>query len=748
MNTILRINAKPRGSVLLMVIFTLLALGAVVATMSGFISTTHVEQAHSVDARQAFYAAEAGIRIVAAEYNNAAITEDKSAMLTAVSGKIFNLTGDASQQFELNVYSYGFKVASHDAGTHTIVAKAIGNIPLQDMEDPSSSTITFPSGSMISVQDEVGNDIPAYLSSAGVISTGAGGVQYVTFTYTPPTGSLPIDASTDLDFVGIASHSGSGISGSANKVTGLPSSMANFPASNGRIASYGQDKTYTYRTLTVEANGSVSLSGLEPESGAFALADFQSKTLILRKTYGFQSIGRVTTGGVTATKILAYYDSPVDDAVAIDPDADAAGPTITMEDVSAFNSADLTDASGNNQVAIKAYTSSQGDHAYYASIHSLCTNPAVNTACEKVLRLNKDQFFIDRWVIDTRLSYDVQLKLATGWKLPYGMNGILVRYHQSGSSTNFYGFSFMKFIIPGETTLPTQVKGDHIPNELKPTGMGSSISNWQNAPEYEADNTPLDITENDNVLLVFWRQAGARREWLAYKDITDDRAAYPKQWGGDGRIVSDNTTLLVRVEEQFVQGKKVNRIKVFYGDGSTEIANINASTRVADTIPYNIIAGNNQRGRKVYLPEWKQTNPKNFPSWPTLTIGDWNTGIDYFSLIQSAPTYRVDGTLRPCTWDAVNTTAINSAALAAADIRILSDGATIRSQEFLTPNSATWPASSANWPANRPEIAFHAAGRMITYSYYRDRGRWIYYSDPYNYAASLDDLSIRSLLYD
>ncbi|BBD08528.1 hypothetical protein [Desulfovibrio ferrophilus] len=740
------INTRPRGAVLLMVVFTLLALGAVTATMSGFISTTHVEQAHSATARQAFYAAEAGIRIVAAEYNKSAVTDDKSDMLEDVSGKTFNLTGDGSQQFDLNVFSYGFQVASHDASTNTIVAKAIGNIPLQDMEDLSSSTIDFPAGSMISVQDEVGNDIPVTLASAGSISTGAGGTQYVTFTYTPPTGTIPIDASADLDFVGIANQTSNGVSGNADAVSGLPSSMDNFPAHNGRIAIYGEDKTYTYRTLTVEANGSVTLSGLEPESGTFSLADFQSETLILRKTYGFQSIGRVTTGGTTATKVLAYYDSPVENAAELDPDADAAGPTILMYDVSDFNANDLTDSDGDNVVAIKAYTASQGNHTYYAAIHSLCENPWVNTPCEHTLRLGRETDFSDRWKVDTRLSYDVQVKLSTAWKLPFGMNGVLVRYHRSGSNTNFYGFSFMKYIDPTETTLPSGVVGDHIPNELKPPGQGSTISRWQQAPEYEGGSRPLNITENDNILLVFWRQAGSRREWLAYKEVTDDLAAYPKQWSGDGRIISDNTTLLVRVEEQFVQGKKVNRIKVFYGDASYQIPSIVA--RTPDTLPYDIIAGNGERGRSRYQTEWDSSRTHAFPSWPPYTIGDWAITDDFFTHIQSAPTYRVDGTLRPCTWDAVNSTAINSTALAAADIRILSDGATIRTQEFLTPNSASWPASITNWPGNRPEIAFHAAGRMITYSYERRGWRWRAYSDPYNYGATLDDLTYRFLFYN
>lgn len=716
---------RRKGAVLMMVVFTLLALGAVATTMGGFVSTTHVESGTAITARQAFYAAEAGVRIAAAEYNNSAASTDRSELLDSLSGKTFNLTDDGSQQFDLNVYSYGFRVASHDADTNTIVAKAIGNIPTTDLEDLSAPTISFPAGTMISVQDEIGNDTPATLTSDGAIDTYGDGNPTVTFTYQDPAGSLPLGASGDLDFVGIAQHTTAGVGGNAVKVTGLPETMNNYPRRNGRIAIYGEDMTYAYRKLTVEADDSVSLEGLTPESGSFALSDFQDKTLILRKTFGFQSIGRVTTAGKTATKLLAYYDSPNEDITIPDPDADVAGPDDTMENLEGFENAD--EAIGSDTVLrIGSYRSSQGDHVYYAALYS----GQGNDIGDHSVRL-KYSNFSDHWALDERLSYDVQIKLGFGYQLPFGAAGISIRHHRqkTGNRYNCYGISFMKYYGGGDR--PNYE--DYIPDDMKPYrttagDLGTHVDDWDNNQP-----TPTRTGEDDIILLVFWRQEGNTREWIAYKDVTDDLGIFPKQWQYDGRIVSDNATMLVRAEEQFIQGTKVNRIKVFYGDGS-EHPDVDYG---GNGIPYDIIAGvlhnynsatQHDDGRRRYPPSWTAAAGL-FPKYPPLSIGDWTIAEDYFSFVENGVNYSVNGKTRLCRWDGVNSEVI--AREAEADIRILSDGGTIRTKEFLTPAHASENGSPHNFPGNRAEVAIHAFGEL----------------DIANKAATYDDLSIRFLEY-
>lgn len=728
-----------RGVAIVPIVMTLVILAGVGGAMTELLSTNSMEAPMAKPARDATYASEAGIRLVTSEYNNTPSSSDRTTLLSDIDGKTFVLNGTTNEQFTMNVYSYGYRVTSTD-NTSTpkrITAKAINNIPLTDLENPSSSRIAFPVGSKISIQDEIGNDYPVTLAanpgnsnSGASITDGGTGADTITFYV---SGDLP-PASAGLDFVNIAYDSGGSPAKSGDTVSGLPSGLSNFPPHNGRIGFQGSEKAYTYRTRVVEDNGNVTLQGVEVDGGAFNIADFRNATIVLRKTFAFQSVGSIGTGDSQASKTLVYYDAPTDDPSAIDPDADVEGPTITMENLNDFKSQDLRQ--GNDRVVrIGSYQSHQGSHVYYAAIHSQRSN----VLGEHIVRLDRTEFKT-QWVDDDRLSYDIQIKLGSGYLLPFGAYGLCVRYHKqdNGNKYNFYGISLMKYYGGGENS----GYNDYIPEDIKPPNMGTEVTNWPYSWVWGGwgqgyirsyDDTPTWSGEDDKILIVFWRQAGDQRDWIAYKDITDDVGVFPKQWNHDSRIANDNTTLLVRAEEQYIQGIKVNRIKVFYGDGTdTSIA------RSANTVPYDIVAGEltgyysanvHDNKRKRYSPSWLPAGANVFPKFPPLTIGDWTSANDYFSFIEYSPGYQVNGSLRPCEWDGINTSFI--AANPAADVRILSDGGTIRTREFVTPAHASSQGNSHNFPGSRAEVALHAFGEL-THA---------------NKAATYDDLAVQFLKY-
>lgn len=745
--------SRPGAAIVPLVIALLLMAGAGVA-VHDLLTTSALEQPGAVPGRAATYAAEAGIRLAAAEYNAQAAGADRTALFEAIDGRDFVLDAGTNSRFNLGAFSYGFKALAHNAATRTITASAVRRVPLADMTDAVSGPIAFPAGSMISVRDEIGNDIPVTLASAATVTTALDGSQTVAFTYAPLSGGAVLGASADLDFVNIAHATSNTPAGSAASLTGLPAAMANFPPENGRIHIPGVDKTYTYRERVVESGGSVTLKGLAPETGSFALADFQNATLILRNAYALRCTGSVGTGTYAAQKTLVHYDSPADSATEIDPTERVADPNrvieTTMTDLTAFNSADKTlrlDGSNRTVLEVKSYQSTQGSHINYAAIHSLERDSSGPWG--HVVRLNKDSLFKWRWKQDTRLSYDVQTKIASGWKLPFALAGLSLRLRETATAGqyDFYGVSFLKFY--GSGPLPSQryrgtwytVLGDHIPSGVKPANQGTTVHTWSTPPELvDSDDYPLNLAESDRVLLVFWRNKNGVSTWLAYKvlgyqnrnaSITGEWGMYPKQLNIDGRIVNDNTTLVVRAEEQFVSGEKVNRFKVFYGDATDKSGQ---TVRTGDAAPYNIITGasnaaSRDRGRLRYRPEWVSNRGHSYPIYPVLRIGDWSASADYFSFVMDAPAY----TLHQCKWDGVNTAAI--AADTAADIRILSDGGTIRTREFLTPNSATWPANPNSWPTDRPEVGLHAYGRLIR-------------ADAGNNAVTFDDLALGFLLYE
>ncbi|WP_461208252.1 hypothetical protein [Desulfocurvus sp. DL9XJH121] len=711
-----------RGAAILAVVLALIALGALSAVIAQLDSTAKVEQGKALPARQAFYAAEAGLRLVTAEYNNAPASTDKAGLLGDIDGKTFTLNAATNEHFTMNVFSYGFRVTAvnNSSSPKTITARAVRSVPLANMDDPGSSAlISFPVGGMISVQDEIGNDIPVTLvagpggSGARVDQSGVADV--VTFYF---SGDLPA-ASADLDFVNIAFESSGGATLSGDTVRNLPPGLSSFPPRNGRIGFQGTDKAYTYRTRTVESNGSVTLAGVEADGGSMDIADFRNAVIILRKTYAFQSVGSVGSGDTLATKTLVYYAAPKDESSTIDPD-DVSDATVelTMEDFSDFN------ANDRNNLNRTRYESSQGNHPYYAAMYSSNQgHGGGSTLTSKFVKLDIDNFR-DQWLADSllhRLSYDVQIKIGSGYQLDNAAMGLCVRHHKDSGNDNFYAVSFMKYASSGT---------DYIPSGIKPPGLAGRI------------------------LLVLWRQKDGVRDWIAYKDITDDVGTAPDQWDGDGQIVSDNTTMLIRVEEQYVQGVKVNRIKVFFGDGANDIPDGDRNLS-APYVPYDIVAGRDEGywedyyhwlwgwrqrwvenyviygGRKRYSPSWiLDTGAYNWswdPSFPPLDIDDWSAGVDYFSFIEtSPPTYTAGGTsARQCTWDGFNSSRV--ATFTGADIRILSDGGTIRSKEFVTPNDS-FPSNSEQ----RAEVALHAFGYMRNA----------------NHAATFDDLAIQFLLYN
>jgi len=745
--------SRPGAAIVPLIIALLLMAGAGVA-VHDLLTTSALEQPGAVPARAATYAAEAGIRLAAAEYNAQAASADRTALFDSIDGRDFVLDANTNSRFNLGAFSYGFKALAHNAATRTITAQAVRRVALADMTNAASGPIAFPAGSMISVRDEIGNDIPATLASAATVTTAPDGSQTVAFTYAPLSGGAVLGASADLDFVNIAHATGTTPAGSAASLTGLPAAMANFPPENGRIYIPGVGKTYTYRERVVESGGSVTLRGLEAQSGSFAVSDFQSATVILRNAYALRCTGSVGTGTYSAQKTLVHYDSPEDSVTVIDPTERVADPNrvieTTMTDLTAFKDADKTlrlDGANRTVLEVKAYQSTQGTHVNYAAIHSL--EQSGSGPWGHVVRLNKDSLFKWRWKQDTRLSYDVQTKIASGWKLPFTLAGLSVRLQETATAGqyDFYGVSFLKSY--GSGPLPSQrsggttytVLGDHIPSGVKPSGQGTTVHTWSTPPELVGSSSyPLNITESDRVLLVFWRNKNGVSTWLAYKvlgyrnnnaSIVGEWGMYPKQLNIDGRIVNDNTTLVVRAEEQFVGGEKVNRFKVFYGDATDQSG---LTVRTGDTTAYNIITGasnaaSRDRGRLRYRPEWVTNRGHSYPIYPVLQIGNWSASADYFSFVMDAPGY----TLHQCKWDGVNTAAI--AADTAADIRILSDGGTIRTREFLTPNSATWPANPNNWPTNRPEVGLHAYGRLIR-------------ADSGNNAVTFDDLALGFLLYE
>ncbi len=202
----------------------------------------------------------------------------------------------------------------------------------------------------------------------------------------------------------------------------------------------------------------------------------------------------------------------------------------------------------------------------------------------------------DTWTTYGSVSYDVQVKVGWYQNLVYATQGINVRWRESATAGKYegYGISFINF--NGQTNCTSNL--DYIPHSIKP-GSSNGL--------------------RGKLLLVLWRQAVVggveRRNWLAYADMglvggatsqMNDPKVMGSQTSYDSDAVTDNVSIVVRVEDKVSGSQRYNDIKIFYADPSTN------STRTSGTRGLDSTLTNVYRG--VYRPK---CSANQFPLWPS-----------------------------------------------------------------------------------------------------------------------------------
>jgi hypothetical protein len=295
--------------------------------------------------------------------------------------------------------------------------------------------------------------------------------------------------------------------------------------------------------------------------------------------------------------------------------------SITMDDINAFKSQDLKDAANHPMVKIEAYMATGGTHMYWAAFTDLGTYPRTdgdNAGCPMgfhTARVKQDYANDLRhsWETYGYLNYDLQTKVGWYMGLQAAVSGLSFRWHETAHHSGLfegYGLAFMRYTYSASGC---GVGYDYIPNSIKPPGLANKL------------------------LLVLWEQrlegGVEKRRWLAYADLGTP-AIYPNpragndlkvvgaQDGVDG-LVNDNSLVMVRIKDVFIQGQRANEINVFYGDASPYYDGVRTPNVVATDIT-----------RKRMFPEWIRSDL--FPSWPSNKFGEFeypvggNTHINNF----------------------------------------------------------------------------------------------------------------------
>jgi len=291
-----------------------------------------------------------------------------------------------------------------------------------------------------------------------------------------------------------------------------------------------------------------------------------------------------------------------------------------------------------NMVASVAYQDSNGCESIWATFQNYTMSTDQDTSCNNIgslvvpLKSSTTQMLRDTWTTYGSVSYDIQVKVGWYVDLRYAAQGINIRWKESSIAGKYegYGISFINF---NSQTKCTGNDADNIPNTMKP-----------------GSNNDL----NKTLLLVLWQQKVVggieKKTWLSYAILgvpgsklskMNDPKVIGDQSSQDSRTITDNSTLVVRVEDVKSGTQRYNDIKIYYGDPSIN------STRTSGTRGFDSAATNINRG--VYLPK---CSDNVFPSWPSNMLEAYSiadkTWTYWSYLIWSAATpYVLNNTVIP-----------------------------------------------------------------------------------------------------
>jgi hypothetical protein len=254
--------SNAQGAVMLTVVFILIIIGLVGSAIYSLTYTSTFTQTTAQNATRAHYIAESGVRIVAAEYNQAA-EANKNTILESLHNETLTLPAN-NGQIDLRLYPYWFYVNSlYSSGASSISLRMPGGIPITDIEDPGSAIVTIPGSGRLKVQGKTQRaDITASSRVGDIV------------TFTLGADKFPFDLQPDeeifLGYLDNATQSQS-INQDGTLLLAQTNPVAQFiPSEKGAFRIHNEENDrmdYTY-LQKVSSGGSIQLIGVRSQDPA------------------------------------------------------------------------------------------------------------------------------------------------------------------------------------------------------------------------------------------------------------------------------------------------------------------------------------------------------------------------------------------------------------------------------------------------------------------------------------------------
>ena len=302
------------GAVLLTVVIIIIIIGLAGVAIYSMTYTSTFSQLQSQNATKAYYVAESGARVVAAEYNNASNKND--VLENQLHGKTLTLPSPAGQ-FDVRVYPYWFYVSSaYNANDPSIQVKMPGGIPLQNPEDPTSPRITIPSSGQVKLQGKT------LLATFTTMDTSPSDGDTITLSLPDANERFPygIDAGEEIFLVYKDSNTGSQIDvdvGDSIDLYGNNDVAQMLPAENGSFRIYNEinDKMdYSYKERIIGPGtppALIRLAGIDSQNSnnasIFPFSIDSSTEIYFGKNLAIFSTSTFGQGNMAAKKTVGNY---------------------------------------------------------------------------------------------------------------------------------------------------------------------------------------------------------------------------------------------------------------------------------------------------------------------------------------------------------------------------------------------------------------------------------------------------------
>jgi hypothetical protein len=398
-----------------------------------YMSSSSMRQAVSSNqSANAWNLAEAGYRFLSTNYlytpasgGNLNPDSNKIAFLSNVNNRTYVIPNNG--QFTLKIFPYWFYNATGATGTIT-------NVTVQ-LPGTAPANFTMPASGQIQLGDSPGVGVRSYTLGSFNSSTGV-------FTCTLSQAAFLNQG--DSVYLVLNPNVNQTLTPGSNLTLNLSTFTAGaFPARDAFIEIGSETRLYKYKYAT-QSGAVLTLYNLQHSDGSTfstpVTAGTTGTAVTFKKYIRAQSAGQVGPEQRTLSFNQAITDS-----------VSSAPPLVVKLDTAAGLSANFSQSSSITSYEVTTLQTSGGGSAAFSIIDSLATTGSGANAYQcGAFWYNGTSTINTQWAASgNSLSYDVQVKAATGNALTAGTIGLAIRAQNiNTASETYFGLTFMKYNLP------------------------------------------------------------------------------------------------------------------------------------------------------------------------------------------------------------------------------------------------------------------------------------------------------------